>query len=191
MHYDFLPLFKFQYIAQVVHIAFPRNNLYSEITFLYQVLCTVIFHICSLAPFLFVIVHMGTREQFSSLISNESQWQRGYVRTRQRHAINYQHDSCFVVFSCVLAAIDFTEIIQNLIQISLKRVPSYQMHNKPMSVLIMVWHWTATSHYLNQCWRTLLRHTWTYDQIHQIACCACAGNAGNVFPPPTSKKTAN
>ena len=28
-------------------------------------------------------------------------------------------------------------------------------------------------------------------QICQIAGCACAGNAGNVSPPPTSKETAN
>ena len=31
---------------------------------------------------------------------------------------------------------------------------------------------------------------WACYQIRKIAGCACAGNAGNVFPPPTSKETA-
>ena len=32
--------------------------------------------------------------------------------------------------------------------------------------------------------------SWASYQIRKIAGCACAGNAGNVFPPPTSKETA-
>ena len=33
--------------------------------------------------------------------------------------------------------------------------------------------------------------TWTSYQIRKIAGCACAGNAGNVFPAPTSNETAS
>ena len=32
---------------------------------------------------------------------------------------------------------------------------------------------------------------WALYQINKIAGCACAGNAGNVSPPPTSKETAS
>ena len=31
--------------------------------------------------------------------------------------------------------------------------------------------------------------SWTFCHIRKIASCACAGNAGNVFPPPTSMET--
>ena len=33
-------------------------------------------------------------------------------------------------------------------------------------------------------------HTWASYQKHKMTGCACAGNAGNVFPPSTSKETA-
>ena len=50
----------------------------------------------------------------------------------------------------------------------------------------------ATNYYLNQWWRSVPMHicitlprwvnTWASYQIRKIAGCACAGNAGNVFP---------
>ena len=41
------------------------------------------------------------------------------------------------------------------------------------------WKWVAMT------WRV-----WAFYQIRKIASCACAGNAGNAFPPLTSKETA-
>ena len=45
----------------------------------------------------------------------------------------------------------------------------------------------ATSNQQEQCWLlsdTSFCHQWTSYQIRKIAGCACAGNAGNVFPRP-------
>ena len=56
------------------------------------------------------------------------------------------------------------------------------------SVTIEVWEWTSNSisHFTSSIW--LLIHAevninpWASYQIRKIAGCACAGNAGNVFP---------
>ena len=43
----------------------------------------------------------------------------------------------------------------------------------------------------NSMWSGRMLTTWASYQIRKIEVCACAGNAGNVFPPPISKEIAN
>ena len=88
------------------------------------------------------------------------------------------------IFKCIF----WNEYIWIPINISLKFVPKGVINNNPILVQIMAWGWPGEKPLSGPMMVRLLMHIcitqpqWASYQIRKIAGCACAGNAGNVFP---------